>query len=194
MCKRKIKTALMAFLILLAGCAQNYQYRYTKPVEKKQDIIDISYEATDVLIQNLSVDIPKRIPLMATSFANIDNLEESSTLGRLLSEQIASRMSQKGYSVVEIKLSQESLFFKERTGEFILSRKLENISSEFNAHYVIVGTYSVGGASVYVSARIVRVSDNLIVSSSDFKLQSDSDVYELVQNRKEVWDEPHAKE
>ncbi len=194
MCKRKIKTALMAFLILLAGCAQNYQYRYIKPVEKKQDIIDISYEATDVLIQNLSVDIPKRIPLMATSFANIDNLEESSTLGRLLSEQIASRMSQKGYSVVEIKLSQESLFFKERTGEFILSRKLENISSEFNAHYVIVGTYSVGGASVYVSARIVRVSDNLIVSSSDFKLQSDSDVYELVQNRKEVWDEPHANE
>jgi len=181
MFKFKIKLGLLASLLLFMGCVQNYQYHSPKYNEEKQDIIDISYKAADVLIDNLSVNISKATPLMVTSFANIDNLEESSTLGRLLAEQIGSRMSQKGYSVVEIKLGQDSLFIKERTGEFILSRKLDNISSEFNAYYVVVGTYSVGGASVYVSARIVRVSDNLIVSSSDFKLQSDSDVYELVQ-------------
>jgi len=181
MFKLKKNLGLIVSLLLLMGCVENYQYQSYKNDDEKQDIIDISYNAADVLIKNLSVQISSATPMMVTSFANIDNLEESSTLGRLLAEQIASRMSQKGYSVVEIKLSQDSLFIKERTGEFILSRKLGNISSQFNAHYVIVGTYSVGGASVYVSARIVRVSDNLIISSSDFKLQSDSDVYELVQ-------------
>ncbi len=181
MFKLKKKLGLIAGLLLLVGCVQNYQYRTPKYNEEKQDIIDISYQAADVLIKNLSIIISKTTPIMVTSFANINNLEESSTLGRLLAEQIASRLSQRGYSVVEIKLGQDSLFVKERTGEFILSRKLDNISSQFNAFYVVAGTYSVGGASVYVSARIVRVSDNLIVSSSDFKLQSDSDVYELVQ-------------
>ncbi len=181
MFRLKKELGLIAGLLLLMGCIQNYQYRSPEYNAEKQDIIDISYQAADVLIKNLSIDISKATPLMVTSFANIDNLEESNTLGRLLAEQIAARMSQKGYSVVEIKLGQGSLFVKERTGEFILSRKLDNICSQFNALYVIVGTYSVGGASVYVSARIVRVSDNLIVSSSDFKLRSDSDVYELVQ-------------
>ena len=181
MFKLKKELGLIAGLLLLMGCVQNYQYQSYKNNEGEQDIIDISYQAADVLIKNLSVNISKATPIMVTSFANIDNLEESSTLGRLLAEQIGSRMSQKGYSVVEIKLGQDSLFIKERTGEFILSRKLDNISTQFNAYYVIVGTYSVGGASVYVSARIVSVSNNLIVSSSDFKLQSDSDVYELVQ-------------
>ncbi len=186
----KLKLGLITGLLVLMGCVQNYQYRSPEYSEEKQDIIDISYKATDVLIENLSINISKTMPILVTSFANIDNLEESSTLGRLLAEQIASRMSQKGYSVVEIKLSRDSLFIKERTGEFILSRKSDNISEQFNAHYVIVGTYSVGGASVYASARIVRVSDNLIVSSSDFKLESDSDVYELVQNTKDAYDEP----
>ena len=181
MFKFKKKIGLIASLLLLVGCIQNYQYQTPRYNKKKQDIIDISYMAADVLIKNLSVYISKATPIVVTSFANINNLEESSTLGRLLAEQMASRMSQKRYSVVEIKLGQDSLFVKERTGEFILSRKLDNISTQFNASYVIAGTYSVGGASVYVSTRIVRVSDNLIVSSSDFKLESDSDVYELVQ-------------
>jgi hypothetical protein len=43
-------------------------------------------------------------PFIIATLVNIDQLEQSSTLGRLISEQVASRMSQLGYGVLELKV------------------------------------------------------------------------------------------
>ncbi|MFC1515650.1 FlgO family outer membrane protein [Thermodesulfobacteriota bacterium] len=166
-----IKICLAFVLMMLIGCSQT------------RNIISDSYRAADVLLDRAPDEITTDTPFLVTSFVNINNLEESTTFGRLLSEQIASKVSQNGFRVKEIKLSDGSLFVIKGSGEFVLSRRLENIRASFNSNYVIVGTYSVGYESVYVSSRIVRIDDSVIVSSYDFKIRGDDDLWELIKNQ-----------
>jgi TolB-like protein len=106
-------------------------------------------------------------PLLIASFVNVDNLEESSTAGRLLSEHIASRLAQHGYQVIEMKLNQKSIFVKKEMGEFLLSRDIKEISKTNNAVAVIVGTYGIADNRIYVTARVVRTLDSVILAASD---------------------------
>lgn len=165
------KICLAIALLLIFGCSQT------------RNIISDSYRAADVLLDRAPDEVTRETPFLVTSFVNINDLEESTTFGRLLSEQIASKIAQKGYRVKEIKLSDGSLFVIKGSGEFVLSRRLENIRSSFSSNYVIVGTYSVGYESVYVSSRIVRIEDSVIVSSYDFKIRGDDDLWELIKNQ-----------
>ena len=165
------KICLAIALMLLFGCSQT------------RNIIGDSYKAANALLDRAPDEITRETPVLVTSFVNIDDLEQSTTFGRLLSEQIASKIAQEGYCVKEIKLSEGSLFVIKNSGEFVLSRRLENIRSSFSSNYVIVGTYSVGYESVYVSSRIVRIEDSVIVSSYDFKIRGDDDLWELIKKQ-----------
>lgn len=56
----------------------------------------------------------------------------------------------------------------EGKGEFMLSRDLREISRTHNASAVVVGTYADEGDRLYVSARIVRPTDSIVISAADF--------------------------
>ncbi len=143
-------------LLSLSGC-------------RDANLIQSSYKATDMLVeQAIPPLIPQQVILIA-SFVNIDNLEESSTFGRTVSEYIGSRLNQNGYKVVEMKL-RRSIFMKKNAGEFLLTRDLKEISTRHNAQAIVVGTYSLGKNVVYVSARIIKLTDNTILSSYAYKL------------------------
>jgi len=63
------------------------------------DLGDISYTAGDMLESNLLYALDRTLPILSTSFVNLDNLKETSAFGKLIGEQIASRFSQHGYRV-----------------------------------------------------------------------------------------------
>jgi TolB-like protein len=106
-------------------------------------------------------------PLIVASFVNVNNLEESSSFGRILSEQVGSRFVQRGHKVIELKLRQASIFIREGNGEFLLSRDIRELSKTYNAAAVVVGTYAEGVDRLYVSARTLRPEDNMIISTYD---------------------------
>lgn len=136
------------------------------------DVMEGSYYAADALAgQLLERTGSPEATLLAASFVNINRLEESSTLGRLISEQISSRMAQHGFRVLETKLRQNSIYIKEGEGEFLLSRQLQEISASHNSDLVIVGTYTVAEKSIYISARIVNAGNSTIVSGYDYQLR-----------------------
>jgi FlgO protein len=66
------------------------------------------------------------------------------------------------------------LFIREGQGEFMLSRAVREISKTYNASAVVVGTYADGGDRLYVSARIVRPTDNVIISAYDAGIPMDA--------------------
>ncbi len=132
------------------------------------DLIRSSYRATDNLVFQATPPLIPNQPILIATFVNIDNLEESSTFGRTISEYIGSRLAQHDYRVVEMKL-RNSIFIKD-DGEFFLSRELKNISTKHNAQAVVVGTYSVAENVVYVSARMIRPSDGIIITSYAYKI------------------------
>ena len=146
-----------------------------------RDLVRTSYQAVDTLlkgVQNISAlrgnpqhnGVYTNPPILVASFVNIDNVQRSSTFGRVIAEQMASRLSQKGYKVIEMKMRSDSIFIKEQTGELMLSRELRQISQKHKAYAVIVGTYGVSKYVVYLTAKLIRTKDNVILSAYDYSL------------------------
>lgn len=175
----------MALALLLSGCSGIHkmtsrltggnadgQSETAGPrVPAFEDVLEGSYCAADALAAQLLAKTGKAgITMLAASFVNVNRLEESSTLGRIVSEQISSRMAQNGFPVLETKLRQHSIYVKEGEGEFLLSRQLKEISASHDSDLLIVGTYAVAEKSIYISARIVNAGDSTIVTGYDYQL------------------------
>ena len=136
----------------------------------KNNLVSGSYRLADELVYDLGRHLKGDEvdgPILVASFVNIDSLEESSIAGRLMAEQVASRLAQHGLRVIEIKLGQFSIFVKKEKGEFLLSRDIKEISATNKAVAVVVGTYGLTQNRVYVTARVIRAADGVILASSD---------------------------
>ncbi len=168
--------------ILLAASENNVRL-----VDVNNDVVTAAnYKAAEYLIGKLPKKMLKDSPLLVASFVNVDNLNESSTFGRMISEQISSRFKQLGYTAIEMKL-RATIFIKEGSGEFLLSRELSEISTKHNAQAVVVGTYASASDRVYLTVRIVNAADSTILASYDYNVPMTRDVFKmLLKGRKDV--------
>jgi TolB-like protein len=176
--------AAAGLLLFFSGCFFARETSNRFDIARTSDLIPECYRAADALAQNFAL----HATLLTTSFVNLHDLQETSGLGRTLSEQISSRLSQRGFRIREIKVSNESLFVKKGQGEFVLSRKLDHISQSLEADFVLVGTYSVTPNSVYVTSKIIDVKDHIVLKSVVFRLANvpGNDVWSLVSDTEGV--------
>ncbi len=159
---------LFACVLIVAGCAPAGLER--PPLRTEEDVILASYRIAEQLDMNMETALPPKAVVIAASFVNVDDLAVSSTLGRVLAEQIASRLDQLGYETRELKLRTDSIYIQEATGEFLLSRDLKLISKEHDASAALVGTYGLGADAVYITAKLVQTTDGAVLSSCDHAL------------------------
>jgi TolB-like protein len=138
-----------------------------------------SYKAADSLLNKIQPKLPKDSPILVASFVNIDDLDNSSTFGRVVSEQFASRFKQRNYTTIEMKL-RTNVFIKADSGELLLSRELAEISTKHRAQAVVVGTYAVASKKVYLTTRVINVSDGRVLSSYDYDIPITSDVFKML--------------
>ncbi|TLD41870.1 MAG: hypothetical protein JETT_1887 [Candidatus Jettenia ecosi] len=134
------------------------------------DLVSSGYLITDKLLSQSKLQISQNEAILVASFVDINNLTKSSTFGRMLAEHVSSRLSQRGYKVIDIRLRTESVFMEEGKGEFLLSRDLQAVSKNHNASAVVVGTYGESARGIYISARIINLSDSTVISSCDYGL------------------------
>lgn len=179
-CKYYLTAGVMAVMLLgTSGCSTTQPTTSVQSMEV--DLISEIRDASAELVKNTG-KLNRRDPLLVATFADIDDLQQSSTFGRMLSEQFTSALSNKGLPVIEVKM-RESLFIKERTGELILSRKLNSLVEAHDAQAVLLGTYAIGGNYVYVNVRLVRTADNIILGSHDFSLPLNRDIKAMLPRR-----------
>ncbi len=150
-------------------------------LEPFDSLLGSSYHAADILAKAVD-DNPelREKPMLAASLVSIDDLGVSSTFGRLVSEQIASRLAQRGLPIKEMKLRQDSVFIQRGQGEFLLSRELKNIGNDHDASAVLVGTYAVTEHLVFVSVRLVRTGDNTVLAGHDYQVLVSDTVHALL--------------
>ncbi|MDD5326334.1 MAG: FlgO family outer membrane protein [Phycisphaerae bacterium] len=166
--------------VLLAAAANNIRL-----VDVNEDVVTAAnYKAAEYLIGKLPKDMPKTSPLLVASLVNVDDLSQSSTFGRMVSEQISSRFKQLGYTAMEMKL-RTTVFIKEGSGEFLLSRELSDISAKHNARAVVVGTYAAASDRVYLTVRVIDVTDSSILASYDYNIPMTRDVFKMLLKGKE---------
>ncbi len=114
-------------------------------------------------------------PFIVATLVNIDKLDQSSTLGRLISEQVSSRLVQLGYGAVELKI-RNSVFMKQNEGEFMLTREIQDVANAHNAQAVIIGTYAESADFVYVSLKVVNPANSYILAAYDYALPIDRQI------------------
>lgn len=168
---------LLVMLFLLSGCAS---FSRSAGTGNEDYLMQANYRAVDQLLQNIPAGraLNKHQPLIVASLVNIDDLT-SSRLGRMLSEQLATRLTRNGYRVVELKL-RDTIFVKQLQGELLLSREIKDITVNHKAQAVLVGTYAESRGQVYITIKLVGVADNLAVSAHDYVLPLNSNVRSLL--------------
>lgn len=157
-------------LMVMAGCSKISGVFSSMFSEEEHALLQSAYQAADVLHRQLSGTDVADYPMLAASFVNSENLERTSNVGRLLSEQVASRLSQLGYSIREIQLRERELAVRPQEGVFALSRESSKIISDMEALTILVGTYTIVERQIYVNARVLRTSDGTALASADFSL------------------------
>ncbi|MDD2547256.1 MAG: FlgO family outer membrane protein [Burkholderiaceae bacterium] len=179
--KRRTTLALLLGAATLAqiGCA-SYYYGDRAAGTDRTDLVEANYRATDMLLLDAPLD--PRQPVLVATLVNVDRLTESSRLGRIFSEQIASRMVQRGLRVTELKL-REHLSMHRDQGELLLSREIREVSQAQDAQAVVVGTYAVSANRVYISLKLVNPAGNTMVAAHDYALPVDENVRVLLTGR-----------
>lgn len=168
---------LSAFLV--SGCATNgFKGVISDPALYSQLVAE-NYHAADALITQARPKLVPDQPILIATIVNIDDLEKSSTLGRVTSEHIATRFFQAGVKVVEMKLS-KSVYMKRNEGELVLTREITDIVRNHNVQAVVLGTYGKSKAYAYVNVKLVIPGSNIIIASHDYVIPLDDEIRTLI--------------
>lgn len=182
------KMCLFLAAVVAAGVfsscqSSTYSTYRTAPVIET-NLVEMNHEAGSNLIKDASVELDQSKLIIVASFVNIDDLYDSSSFGRIASQQVATQFTRNGYHVIEM-LLRKDVYIKEHQGEFLLSRRLRDIGTSQNAQAVLVGTYAVGGTHVYVTTKVIDTWNNKTIASYDYKLPLDKDIRELLERNTE---------
>lgn len=183
---------LPAFVVILAAMLLSACHSLSNALSDTDQFIATTYQAAEALYANWARrDIPLELNSTATSANNyspahsgptivatlvdIKNLEQTSNFGRITSELLASRLSQLGNEVLEIKL-RNTVFIRQNEGEFMLTREVQELAATHKVAAVLVGTYTENGQYVFVSLKLVRPEDGMILTAYDYSLRKDDEI------------------
>jgi hypothetical protein len=180
MIPRRVLIALSLAAALITGCATKNVF-----VERESIVISAAYDAVDKLLAgqtNTPLVAPNGRRVLVATAVELSDLNRSSPFGRLLAEQMSSRLAQLGVSVSELKL-RGNLYVSPREGELLLSREVKELTGSQSADSVLVTTYVDAGDAVYVTAKLVRASDSTISNAYNFAINKTSVVAGLLSDK-----------
>jgi TolB-like protein len=172
---------LIAALVLTAACSQNPPPLRLTPVEPRPatDVIKSSYVAADSLIAQVRANLPPDCLLIAATLVNINRLDESTPLGRLITEQIAGRFTQNGFRMIEVKLRNQ-IYMKRNEGELILTREVRDIAKQHQVRAIIAGTYTTSADRIFVNLKLIDLESNVVIGAFDYYLERDTLIRSLM--------------
>ncbi|MGA0601306.1 FlgO family outer membrane protein [Caulobacter sp. KR2-114] len=148
------------------------------PPGDRTDLGDLVYLGAQALVERAGV-LDRDRPIVVTTMVSIDDFSRSSRFGRLASQLVSNRIAQRGYAVRDVNYM-GALMVRPETGELALSRDASRISSQVNAQAVVAGTYTVAGREIYLSMRLIRAEDGMVLSSADVVIPLDHNTEPLV--------------
>jgi len=143
----------------------------SQTVDYDADLIKAAYGAADHLERHLVSELNRIMPILSTGFVNLEHPKGSSTFGTLLGEQVASRFSQHGYRVIDLRMPKHLAFAEGKAAKPAPLQDSKGITSPYALQAAIVGDFIVSDDLAYVSVRLIRIPDNAILTSCDFSIR-----------------------
>lgn len=183
---KKILLAVLASALTLgtAGCATeavNARKDLTYEQAAANPLIPANYAAATSLLTRMQGQLAKDQPLIVATVVNIDALDRSSTLGRLISEQVSARFTLAGHRMIEMKF-RNNVYMARDQGELMLTREIRDIANSHNAQAVIVGTYAQSSDMVFVNLKVIQPETNVALAVHDYALPLDSMTRSMVRS------------
>ncbi|MEB0137774.1 MULTISPECIES: FlgO family outer membrane protein [unclassified Undibacterium] len=184
---------LLACTLIFSGCSSLGSFSSGSTVTtsatalswkeaETNEFIPTNQRAALALIRAAGSEIDKTRPLIVATLVNINALEESSTFGRIVAEQVSGQFSHAGYQMVEMKF-RDKVFMKQNVGELLLTREIREVAQDHSAQAVIVGTYAESEKLVFVNLKLIRPGDNIVLSTYDYAVPMDRTVKSLLGRR-----------
>jgi TolB-like protein len=168
-----IRFAICIAGLALAGCV------FPGPTYEEaanSQLIAANYRAAEQLLNRAGLEQAR--PVVTLDVVRLNEPTRSSSLGRLISEHVASRLAQYGIPVIAMRLPGEA--FLQKDGMLLLSRELRDFTASHNAQAVVVGSYAPAGNYVYVTIKLVRSADNVVLSAHNYALPLDQNIAALL--------------
>ena len=171
-------------VVLLSGCSDVYTGGsfgdHSAQGQGDVDLVANSHRVTERLVDTSQQILDREKPIIVASLVDVTDLEQSSVLGRIVGEQISSRLTQLGYTTREMRF-RGNILVREGDGELALSRDVKKISQAQEAQAVVTGVYAVANNTVYVTVRLIRAHDSLVISSFDYSLPRTENIASLLE-------------
>jgi TolB-like protein len=177
---------LLAALVFVSACETGPEPDPTYEDAAMYQFTVSNYHAADRLLARYGTAAVSNFSssgggtILVATLVDISRLDRSSPFGRIISEQLISRIVQTGRPVVEIKLSLDGVFVQNNNGEFMLTREVGKLAQNHNAGAVLVGTYAEGGRFVFINLKLINPDNNQVLSSYDYQLPVDKVVSRLL--------------
>lgn len=168
------------------GCATETTSARKAPTYEQaaaNPLIPANYAAATALLNHLQTQIDPSLPLLAATVVNIDALDTSSTLGRVISEQISARFTLAGLRMIEMKF-RNSVYMARDQGEMMLTREIRDIANSHSAQAVVVGTYAQSSEMVFVNLKVIQPETNVVLAVHDYVLPLDGLTSSMIKARR----------
>ena len=123
--------ALAIASVVFAGCASAHPpVAHVPPRVSESGLADLVAAASTVLAERAEHAVPivdKSKPIIVATMVSVDDLDRSSTFGRLSSQLILDRLAQRGFKVRDVTYL-HALDVNRATGELVLTRDASRIS------------------------------------------------------------------
>ena len=162
-----MRNFLAAAMLLLGACA---------PAPQK-DIVAVSYQAADALLQGAREELPDDATIIYGVFTPVGQPGTSSPFGRMFVELVASRLVQNGVGVAEVRL-RDAIAVREG-GPYTLSDDARDVARRVQARAALSGSYAVTSEYALVTARLIDVATGIVLSSWDKRIPIDYADYAL---------------
>lgn len=169
-----LRAAILLAAILL--CTQAWAYE----ICRHNRIETLCASLADRLAASIQIRVDRGASIMGVSFVNLHNMEQTSDLGRILSEQTANNFFQYGYQIVEPRLRSYSVTTHDENGEFALSRNLQHLDHAVDVQAFLTGTYAIADNSIAVSARIVSAQNKVVLAAAHCHLRISPEIKQLL--------------
>lgn len=172
---------LLALPLLFTACASDSKLEETNYSSVSSNaFVASNYKAADALLAQLNGKLMADKPLIMATIVNIDALEQTSTLGRLVSEQMSTRLAQGGLKMLEMKL-RNNIYLKRNQGELMLTREISEVAHTHDAQAIVVGSYAESSDTVFINIKVIQPTTNFVLAGQDFVLAKESIVRSMLQ-------------
>lgn len=139
-------------------------------------LLSSSLEAADSLAKALE-DAPRYV-VLAAPLADLEDPGSTAPLGRLISQQVGSRLAQHGFQIVEPTMRLAKVY-REQQDALVASQENTALPGGSQARAALTGSY-LSGRETFVSLRLVRLEDNVVLASYEYVLPRSAAVRSLL--------------